>query len=383
MDWIAVISMSCIPASIMKTWLSLSHFISHYGQIWESISSSYILHYNHSMLFFFNFHSPEICRSDWRAFVLFATVRFHEYLNICSKDTLFGSRQEGQRTYKVVYTWSEKQLMMMHFFLFCFVFVFMRASLCLYVVLLYLQLHQLWVDMHRGSTVCWPQVVVPVGSAKRSTECITLHISQLCSVAESCCPLIRNFPMLSVKLKPSEGFIFFLPASPLANHPSFLCNLCNAIYQRFSSMQAAVAVPTEGCLWRWSPWSPWMGRYKQSTADKSPFAGDSSRGWEPLRHSGSGSLSVGWPSLPTGWAHHFPERCRSCWETPRRPGAGRGPLNAAWLQRDGVKSTCSGLRFSRIGIKLMYFPIRRTYWSTCARLLGWGHVTSQSTNFAD
>lgn len=141
------------------------------------------------------FHSPEICQSGWRPFVLFATVRFHKYLNICSKETLFGSRQEGQRTYEVVCTWREKQLMLVMmqfwggFFVLFWFFSFIHESVSAFVCGLVILTAPPALSGYAQRILCFQATGCSAGwVSKALCRVRTLHISQLRSVAESCRP---------------------------------------------------------------------------------------------------------------------------------------------------------------------------------------------------
>lgn len=140
-----------------------------------------------------DFHSPGICQSGWRPFVLFATVRFLKYLNIRSKETLFGSRQEGQRTYEVVHTWGEKQLTLvmvqLWVFLFFWGFFCIHESVSAFVCGLVILTAPPALSGYAQRSVCFQAAGCSAGRVSKALYRVrTLHISQLRSVAGRCCP---------------------------------------------------------------------------------------------------------------------------------------------------------------------------------------------------
>lgn len=140
------------------------------------------------------------------------------YLNSSSHEALLCSRQVGQCRGKVVHTWRRET------------WSWRRVWVChVFHVSVYLQPHQLWVEMHMGSSVCRPQVVAPVGSPRRPAR--STHCASACVLI-----VAAGWQLLGVTLiqfRCTHSFIFEE----------------EAIYLKFSSMRAAVADPTKDCLW--------------------------------------------------------------------------------------------------------------------------------------
>lgn len=146
MDWIAAISIKCIPASIMKTWLSLSHFISHYNQIRVSISC-YILHYNHlkTKIRHSTLQQHAFLKKKKIPFPRDLTEWLESICLICNclvsqvPEHLLQRNPVWRQTGRAAHLQSSLHLEWTAayddaVFLFCFVFAFMRASLRLFLV---------------------------------------------------------------------------------------------------------------------------------------------------------------------------------------------------------------------------------------------------------